>query len=468
MGTIGTPGTKGPGVWRCLGLIAACVLLAASLVACNGEDSDAATDEKVLTLEAKIHSLEESLEALEEENATLQWELIALRQEQAANIREREAAKIAERIEQRQAADVVVEQAERLEHLEGKQDSLDERLTALEDKARLASETVAALDELETRLESLETTAAQVEGIFPVVEKAFIDLEKRLALLEGTGIERTLRLAETGGGQAQVINYGAAYGGARSAVLVLPDPPPDGEIPLIVSLHGFGGDSFSQASYVPLHKRVNRDGFALLLPDGAENDEGQRFWNPTDGFGKARQDDVGALTALVQEAGGEFDMGPVYFFGYSNGGFMSYYMACKGLPGLRAVASLAGTSYMDDAACEGAAPVSVLHIHGEQDRVVRFHGSEESQEPGARYAGAKEMYYRWGERAGCDANSQGPGEDLDLDASIAGKETFTYRFTEGCAEGITVELWSSDGGGHAPAYGDAFTNALLDWLLAQE
>ena len=139
MGTIGTPGVKGPGVWRCLSLIAACVLLAASLVACNGEDSDAATDEKVLTLEAKVHSLEESLEALEEENATLQWELIALRQEQAANIREREAAKIAERIEQREAADVVVEQAERLEHLEGKQDSLDERLTALEDKAGLAS-----------------------------------------------------------------------------------------------------------------------------------------------------------------------------------------------------------------------------------------------------------------------------------------------------------------------------------------
>ena len=108
-------------------------------------------------------------------------------------------------------------------------------------------------------------------------------------------------------------------------MLVLPDPPPEGEIPLIVSLHGFGSDSFFQSLYVPIHQRVNRDGFALLLPNGIENAEGQRFWNPTGGLGKADQDDVAALTALVQEASEEFDVGPVYFFGYSNGGFMAHY-----------------------------------------------------------------------------------------------------------------------------------------------
>ena len=277
------------------------------------------------------------------------------------------------------------------------------------------------------------------------------------------------------GVRAQVINYGAAYGGARSAVLVLPDKLPDGEIPLIVSLHGFGGDSFSQSLYVPLHQRVNRDEFAefaLLLPNGIENAEGQRFWNPADGSGKADQDDVSALTALVQEASEEFDAGPVYIFGYSNGGFMAYHLACKGLPGLRAVASLAGTSYYEDSKCEGAPPVSVLHIHGEQDQVVRFHGSEDSKlpplTPGERYVGAKDMFYNWGERAGCNVQSVAYGLGVDLDDDIEGPETFTYAFTEGCAEGVTVEMWSSDDGGHSPGYGDAFVDALLDWLLSQE
>ena len=438
-----------PSVLRNLVFVAACLALAATLSACASEGHDA-TSEKVLALEAKLHSLEESLEAVQEENTSLQGELAALRQEQADYIQAQEAAETAQEHEE-EVAEFEEGQEQQLAALEEGQARDDRRF-----------------DGLDSRLQELEEVAAQLELVLPAIEKWFTDMDERVKLLEGTGIERTLRLASEGGGQAQVINYGAAYGGARSAVLVLPDPLPEGEIPLIVSLHGFGGDSFSQASYVPLHKRVNRDGFALLLPNGVENAEGQRFWNPSDGFGKADQDDVGALTALVQEASGEFDMGLVYFFGYSNGGFMSYWMACQGLPALRAVASLAGTSYMDDDTCKDAPPVSVLHIHGKQDRVVRFHGSEESQEPGARYAGAKEMYYRWGERADCDPNSQEQGEDLDLDASIAGKETFTYRFTERCADGITVELWSSDEGGHAPGYGDAFADALLEWLLAQE
>ena len=60
------------------------------------------------------------------------------------------------------------------------------------------------------------------------------------------------------------------------------------------------------------------------------------------------------------------------------------------------------------------------------------------------------------------------GLGVDLDAYIEGPETLTYAFPEGCAEGITVEMWSSDKGGHTPGYGDAFTDALLEWLLAQE
>ena len=59
---------------------------------------------------------------------------------------------------------------------------------------------------------------------------------------------------------------------------------------------------------------------------------------------------------------------------------MSHHIACKGLPGLRAAASVAGTSYVEDARCNGAAPVSVLHIHGTADQVILFEGDE--SEPG--------------------------------------------------------------------------------------
>ena len=168
------------------------------------------------------------------------------------------------------------------------------------------------------------------------------------------------------------------------------------------------------------------------------------------------------------------DFGPVYFFGYSNGGFMAHHMACKGLPGLRAVARLAGTSYVEDSSCEGAPPVSVLHIHGTADEVIQYEGDETEPDPkdnGERafYASAQDMVTRWSQRAGCawPENPQ-PHATIDLDQHVPGAETQAFRLEPGCAEGITIELWMSDGSSHSPGYGDDFIDALLDWLLSHE
>ena len=291
---------------------------------------------------------------------------------------------------------------------------------------------------------------------------------------EGDVLERTAALAEEAGGRVQYVEHA---GRGDRTVLVTPQEFADGETPLIVSLHGFGSDSSYQAAYVPLHRRVNADGFALLLPNGARDDEGARFWNPTDECcqgGKSGQDDVAYLTELVAEARRLHEFGPLYLFGYSNGGFMAYHLACKGLPGLRAVASLAGTSYVEDSACDGAPPVSVLHVHGSEDEVILFEGDETEPDPkggGERafYAGAREMVTRWSRRAGCEwPQDPRPHAILDLDSYAPGAETRAFRLESGCAEGIVVELWVGEGSGHSPGYGDAFADALLGWLLSQE
>ena len=53
----------------------------------------------------------------------------------------------------------------------------------------------------------------------------------------------------------------------------------------------------------------------------------------------------------------------------------------------------------------GARPVSVLHIHGTADRVIRYAG-QRSNEAGVRgYPGAEESVHRWAARAGCDMES---------------------------------------------------------------
>ena len=389
------------------------MLMAAILLACTGDDEDSASDDRVLDLEAKADSLEESLKALADENAELKGEV--------ATLRER-------------------------------------------------------LDDMDARLREREEVASKEELEIPDPDKEQWAKSKseRLSIPEDTALERTVRLAEDSGGEVHYVDHPDR--GDRT-VLVMPQEFVDGETPLIVSLHGFGGDSTYQTTYVPLHERVNTHGFALLLPNGQFDGQGNRFWNPTDDCcdgGKTGEDDVAYLTELVAIARKSRDFGPVYFFGYSNGGFMSHHMACKGLPGLRAVASLAGTSYVNDSSCDGAPPVSVLHIHGTADDVILYEGDESETDPKgdgetAFYAGAQDMVMRWSLRAGCDwPEHPEPYATLDLDQYVPGSETQAFRQQSGCAEGINLELWMGVGSSHSPAYGDAFADALVDWLLSQE
>ena len=292
----------------------------------------------------------------------------------------------------------------------------------------------------------------------------------------GSVLEATVRLMEEAGAD---VHYVALPGREERTVLATPREFVEGKTPLVVSLHGFGGNSAHQAMYVPLHERVNADGFALMLPNGTRDADGSRSWNPTDEAfsgktGKTAQDDAAYLTELVSEARRMKNFGHIYFFGYSNGGFMAHHIGCKGLPGLRAVASLAGTSYVEATACDDAPAVSALQIHGSDDEVIRFDGDRAEPDPKsggetAFYLGAREMAARWSAKAGCDRPTDLEAyAALDLDEYVPGDETQAYRAVSGCADGVSVELWASEGSGHAPAYGRAFRDALIQWLLSQD
>ena len=349
--------------------------------------------------------------------------------------------------------------------------AVDERALEAEAGAKAEGAPVGAVD---ARVQDVEGVGAK--GELALADKEQWDEGKGewLSLSEGAALEGTVRLAEDSGGEVHFVEH---PGRGDRSVLVTPLGFVNGRTPLIVSLHGFGGSSAYQSAYVPLQARVNADGFALLLPNGTLDGAGNRFWNPTDRCcegGKTGEDDVAYLTELVAEARKGRHFGPVYFFGYSNGGFMAHHMACKGLPGLRAVASLAGTSYVEDSSCDGAPPVSVLHIHGTADGVIRFEGDEsqpDSKGDGERafYAGAQDMVTRWSRRAGCEwPDDPQPHATLDLDQYVVGAETQAFRVELGCAEGVTIELWTGSGSGHAPGYGEAFVGALVGWLLSQE
>ncbi len=246
-----------------------------------------------------------------------------------------------------------------------------------------------------------------------------------------------------------------------ASVFVPDDYDAETAYPLVVLLHGYGADSRLQNYYFGTSDRVTDKQFVLVTPDGTKNPAGQRHWNAywcCDFYGE-NVDDVGYVTGLIEAAKERYniDADRVYLIGHSNGGFMSYRMACD-VEQITAIASLAGSGPEQQVDCVGAGNTSILQIHGTLDDTISYEGSV------GEYPGAEEMVRRWAERNGCDETPTADGTG-DYFTSPAGNDT-TREAWSNC-DGGSVALWTIEGGGHIPTPRDDFRDALLDYLLAQ-
>jgi len=261
------------------------------------------------------------------------------------------------------------------------------------------------------------------------------------------------------------------FGGERAVELMVPVSYDHAEpTPLVIVLHGYGVTARIQLAYSQLGDLVEDAGVLMLAPEGTDDEEGSLFWNATDAccdFYGVGVDDVAYVGGLIDEVKSVYNVDParVYLFGHSNGGFMSYRMACERAGDIAAIVSLAGATFDDPAACDPAEPVSVLQIHGDGDDSVDYEGGDNCTDRECLYPGAAASLDAWAEYDGCGAGrSQDPGR-LDLDRNLAGEETRVER-QDGCPDGIGLELWTIEGGGHIPAVQSAFPGLVWGWLSA--
>lgn len=261
-------------------------------------------------------------------------------------------------------------------------------------------------------------------------------------------------------------------GGSRPATLMRPvDYVPGTPIPVVILLHGYNSHSGAVNRYLGIGRRINEDQFAVILPEGSKNPNGQRFWNATDyccDFWNTEPDDVGYLNSLYQEAATYVNTDGVYLLGHSNGGFMAYRMACESMPGLKGIMSLAGTTFYDPNRCEGATPVPVLHLHGTSDPTIQYGGWYRTTGAGRiHYPGAAQTVERWAGRAGCDLGAAADLESLELVLDIPEAETHPTRYEAGCRDGVALELWTIEDGSHWPGFNSIeIGRRLIHWLFS--
>jgi len=275
-------------------------------------------------------------------------------------------------------------------------------------------------------------------------------------------------LAGCGGGGSETPEQ-IQFGGDRPAYLEVPtDYDHSVPTPLLVVLHGFSANGYTQLAYTGLGSLVEQEGILLIAPDGTVNSDGQQFWNATDACCDDEAtgvDDVAYLSGLVEDISSVWNVDParVFFFGHSNGGYMSYRMACDRADLVAALFSLAGATWADPAACEPSQPVSVLQAHGDADTVVLYQGGDFSI---GSYPGAAATVATWAGYDGCTGALTEDTVRLDIDESLDGDDTAVARHA-GCPAGIDAELWTIEAGGHIPNVNQTDFPALVwSWLSA--
>jgi len=236
-------------------------------------------------------------------------------------------------------------------------------------------------------------------------------------------------------------------GRPRSYTVYVPHGYDAGQpMPLLVALHGRGGNGAGMAYLSQFNELAEREGVIIAYPDGLNNE--WSYLAGTSGIpASSAPDDVGFLTRLVGDLARDLaiDRQRVYVTGFSNGGFMTQRLACEAQDTFAAFGSVGATFYPGFVPlCEGALPVPILLMHGTLDPIVSWEG--------ARYGGTviaapmPDTAIFWAEHNECDPD-QVVREEVPKEDPAAPTQVFRYHI-EGCAGRGSVLYEVIEGGGH--------------------
>jgi polyhydroxybutyrate depolymerase len=257
-------------------------------------------------------------------------------------------------------------------------------------------------------------------------------------------------------------------GGRTVNVHVPPSHQPSKPTPVLIFLHAYSGQGEMGEGYLGLQSLADDLGFLYLAPEGTTDCTGDQFWNGTDAccdLCNSSVDDVAFLSAVLDEVEAQFlvDTLRVYLFGYSNGAFMAYRMACERADRFAAIVGLSGATWSDPSSCNPSEPVHTLEIHGTADATILYDGGLFD---GVPYPGAITTTETWASYNGCSLTPDTSSPNLDLDRLLGSAETTVSRYDADCALGGSAELWTITGGDHQPAISTSFASEVGVYLLA--
>lgn len=237
----------------------------------------------------------------------------------------------------------------------------------------------------------------------------------------------------------------------RTYRLHIPDNLPE-NAPLVIVLHGYGGPDPGI-----FNKTADRHQFAVCYPQGEKNGRGKMCWNVGYPFQHDMTiDDVEFLTQLVRHLQHKhgFSRHNAFCVGMSNGGEMCYQLAAQRPELFAAVAPVAGLMlnwlYKSDTSTH---PVSLIEIHGTEDRTSEWLGDPENKGGWGEYLPVPLAVHFCAAKNRCTVMQT----DTITGKAPNNRKIIKHRFSGG-TNGSEVWLYEIVGGGHTWGRDDMDTN----------
>ena len=220
---------------------------------------------------------------------------------------------------------------------------------------------------------------------------------------------------------------------------------------LVVVMHGYSGDARAIMNYSGMNDVADNHGFIVAYPQGTIDSEGNAFFNVGYEFHQDSEvDDVAFIEALVADVavGHGVDLAKVFATGMSNGGDMSYLLACRSSNNFRAVAPVAGSMMQTMVEqCAPARTLPIMAISGTDDPVTLYAGDLQNSGGWGAYIGQEATKDFWIAKHGLVDAAIFELNDTHQPLMIGNSKIQLQRYSNGNGRS---EIWfyRVDSGGH--------------------
>jgi polyhydroxybutyrate depolymerase len=215
-------------------------------------------------------------------------------------------------------------------------------------------------------------------------------------------------------------------------VHIPPSYDPTKAVPIVLDFHGYTSNPSQQAGFAGMIAKSDAAGFVAVHAEGTGS---LKSWNAGACCGTAATDkteDVAFVNAILDQLVKKLcvDEKRIFSTGLSNGGFLSYRLACEMSGRIAAIAPVAAV--MGIPTCTPTRPVPIMHFHGTSDQLVPYNGNNNG------YPSVAVTTSKWAERNGC----------TDKPRETFKKDDVTCMTQDKCNAGAEITVCTVDGGGH--------------------